>query len=428
MVSEKGGTDPPQVTVGERDGQTVLLLDQHLLLTVTPADTDHAGQPAEQLARSWADAVDRAFRQTLRERQPTYLRWAAAQAALLIGGGLILNLLFAFAVRRFGHRLGWPAQALLWLLLGLRIVNLFPQTRPLTFLLVAGPLRPLGLCLGVGLPAAVLARFWSFVLRRLFPPIPEDLSAQDRTERTFQRRATLGRVAEVTGATVIWVVAVILGVSWYGLNLSALLASAGLIGVALSFVAQDAMKDLVSGIYVLADDRFGVGDTIQVGAYQGRVERLNLRATQIRDQAGRLITLSNRSIVDVANLTARWAQVDFKVGVSYYDDLDRAQALLLQTAQALAAEQPEHVLDPPVLLGVDGFTDSSVMLRLTLRTPPGDQWAVARDLHLRVKQAFDAAGIAILNSLYAPPPAPKRTPSGAETEPATATATPVEGE
>ena len=102
-----------------------------------------------------------------------------------------------------------------------------------------------------------------------------------------------------------------------------------------------------------------------------------------------MITLSNRSIVDVANLTARWAQVDFTVGVSYYDDLDKAQALLLKTAQALADEQPERVLDPPNLLGMDAFTDTSVTLRLTLRTPPGDQWAVARDLRLRVKQAFD---------------------------------------
>jgi len=112
----------------------------------------------------------------------------------------------------------------------------------------------------------------------------------------------------------------------------------------------------------------------------------------------------------VANLTARWAQVDFKVGVSYYDDLDKAGALLLETAQALAAEWPDRVLAPPDLLGVDSFTDLSVTLRLTLRTPPGDQCAVARELRRRVKQVFDAAGIAVLNNLYAPPPAPPRGP------------------
>ncbi len=417
-VSSVGGGagQVPTVTVGTRDAQTVLLLDGKLVLTVTQADAGHAGQPPAQLAQSWADTLNRAFRQALRERQPSYLRWAFKNAALTLAAALVVNVLLRLGVRRLGHRLGWPVQALLWLVAALHVIVLFPQTRPLNILLITGPLRPLTLCLASGLPAAVLVRLWAVILRRLFPPIPEDLSAQDRTERTFQRRATLGRVAEVTGATVIWAAAVITGVSWYGLNLSALLTSAGLIGVALSFAAQDAMRDLVASLYILADDRFGVGDTIQVGAYQGRVERLNLRATQIRDLSGRLITVSNRSIVDVANLTARWAQVDFQIGVSYYDDVDRASALLLETAQALAEEWHDRVLAPPELLGVDSFTEVNVTLRLTLRTPPGDQWAVARELRRRVKHAFDAAGIAVLNSLYTPPPAPPRGPAGPKSD------------
>ena len=405
------GDQTPQVTVGTRNGQTVLLLNTHLLVTVTQADMDHANQSAAQVAQSWANTINKVFRQALRERQPSYLRWALKYAAVVLGIGLILSVLLWAGSARLGHPLGWPVQALIWLIVAVRVINLFPQTRPFNILLITGSLRPLTILLAVCLPAAVLVRIWAIVLRHFFPPIPEHLSAADRTERTFQRRATLGRVAEVTGATVIWVVALIIGVSWYGVNLSALLASAGLIGVALSFVAQDAMKDFVTGIYILMDDRFGVGDTIQVGAYTGRVERFNLRATQLRDIAGRLITVSNRSIVDVANLTARWAQVDFQVGVSYNDDIDQASALLLKTAQALADEWPDQVLDPPSLLGVDSFTDLNVLLRLTVRTPPGDQWTVARELRRRVKNAFDAAGISILNPLFAPNTAPPRNPS-----------------
>ena len=148
------------------------------------------------------------------------------------------------------------------------------------------------------------------------------------------------------------------------------------------------------------------------------MERFNLRATQIRDIAGRLITVSNRSIVDVANLTARWAQVDFQVGVSYNDDIDQATALLLTTAQTLAEEWPDRVLDPPSLLGVDSFTDLNVLLRLTVRTPPGDQWAVARELRRRVKNAFDAAGIHILNPLFAPPTPPPEANEATDSSPA----------
>ncbi len=399
-------TPPPQVTVGTQDGQTVLLLGPKLLLTVTDADTSATGKPALPLAEAWTDSINRGFAGAAAERRPEYLRWAFAWAGAYLALGLILNTALQVFVRRTGHRPGWPVQTLLWLVIVRQIINVFPQTRPYWILLVTGPLRPLVLCLVVGLPAAILVRLWGVVLRRLFPPLPEDLSPQDRTQRTAQRRITLARVAEVSGATLIWTLAGFVLISWTGLNLSALLASAGLIGVALSIVAQDALKDFVAGIYILADDRFGVGDTVAIGAYEGRVEKLNLRATQLRDMSGRLITISNRSIVDVANLTARWAQVDFRIGVSYYAELAEAQKILEDTAVKLAEDWPDRVLAPPELLGVDSFSDLSVNLRLTLRTPPGDQWAVGRELRARVKTAFDAAGIAVLNSLYPPPPNP----------------------
>ena len=411
----------PEATVGEQEGQIVLLLDGKLLLTVTEADAEASGKPTALLAQSWADGINRAFRQAEREHRPAYLRWAFEWSLLILLAGVVVNTALQIVTRRGGHRPGWPLQTLLWLLVARQIINLFPQTRPFYFGLVTGSLRPLVLCLAVGLPAAILVRLWGFVLRKLFPPMPEDLSAQDRTERTYQRRVTLARVAEFAGATLLWTFAAILVISGVGLNLSALLTSAGLIGVAISIVAQDSLKDLVAGIYILADDRFGVGDTVQIGAYEGRVEKLNLRATQIRDMSGRLITISNRGIVDVANLTARWAQVDFKVGVSYYADLAEAQKLLEETAEAVAAEWPERVLAPPEMLGVDAFTDQSITLRLVIRTPPGDQWAVGRELRARVKTAFDDANIAILNNLYAPPPAPVHAgpavtpPSAAET-------------
>ena len=403
----------PQVTVGVQDGQTVLLLGPKLLLTVTDADTSATGKPAAQLAEAWADSINRGLAQAARERRPEYLRWAFAWAGFYLTLGLILNTALQVFVRRTGHRPGWPVQALLWLVVVRQIINLFPQTRPFWFLLVTGPVRPLMLCLLIGLPAAILVRLWGVVLRRLFPPLPEDLSPQDRTERTAQRRITLARVAEVSGATLLWTLAGLVLISWTGLNISALLASAGLIGVALSIVTQDSLKDFVAGIYILADDRFGVGDTVAIGVYEGRVEKLNLRATQLRDMSGRLITISNRSIVDVANLTARWAQVDFRIGVSYYAELAEAQTLLEETAIKLAEDWPERVLAPPEILGVDSFSDLSVNLRLTLRTPPGDQWAVGRELRARVKTAFDGAGIAILNNLYPPPPNPALTnPAG----------------
>lgn len=408
---------PPTVTVESIGRAPVIKLDGQSLITVTPADVTGSGQAPDDLAAAWAARIRQALALSLRERQPAYLRWAAKQAAVFAAIGAAIHLLLWFVSRRWRTRPGAPALILLWIITVRMILDLFPQTRPATAWLFFGPLRVGMIFLLIGLAAASLARLWGFVIRKLLPPVPENLSSEEHTERTFRRRATLGAVARVTGVTVIWTAAFLFALTWAGVNLSALLASAGLIGVVISLAAQDTMKDFVAGISILSDDRFGVGDTIQSGAFEGRVERLTLRITQIRDSAGRLVTLPNRNIAEVANATARWAQVDFKVGVSYYDDLGKALDILRASAQSVADDWPERVLAPPELLGVDAFNDTHVSLRLQVRTPPGDQWVVARELRARVKARFDAAGIAIFNTLYAPPPVPTRDGSSASPAP-----------
>ncbi len=408
--------EAPQVSVDSGPEGTVLRVDKQNLLTVTDADADHAGMTPAALAGTWAQKIDAAFREALRERRPAYLRWAAKQAILLALIGLGLHAVLWLAGRRLHERLGWSLPALVWVIVVSRIVDLFPQSRPLLPFLLTGWPRPLALAVIIGLPTASLARLWGIVLRRIFPPLTGHPAGHDLAHRGVLRRITLAGVAEVTGTTLLWFVAAIIGLSWSGVNLSALLASAGLIGVALGLVAQDTLRDIIAGVSILADDRFGVGDTIQVGAWDGKVERLNLRVTQLRDASGRLITLSNRSITEVANLTAHWAQVDFRIGVSYYSDVHRALEVLTQTAQALADEWPDRLPTPPEVLGVDALTEQNVTLRLLLRTAPGDQWAVARELRLRALSAFDGAGIAVLNSLYAAPPAPS-APTHADKSP-----------
>jgi len=402
--------EAPQVSVDSGAEGTVLRLDKQNLLTVTEADADRAGVPPVMLAGTWTQKINSALREALRERRPAYLRWAARQAVFLALIGLGLHALLWLAGRGLHERFRWPLPTLIWVVVLARIVDLFPQTRPLLPFLLTGWPRPLALAVIIGLPTASLARVWGIVLRRIFPAQTEHPAGHDLAHRSILRRITLAGVAEVTGTTLLWFVAILIGLTWYGVNLSALLASAGLIGVALGLVAQDTLRDIIAGVSILTDDRFGVGDTIQVGTWSGKVERLNLRVTQMRDNEGRLITLSNRSITEVANLTAHWAQVDFRIGVSYYSDVHRAIDVLTQTAQTLADEWPERLPAPPEILGVDAFTEQNVTLRLLLRTAPGDQWAVARELRLRVKSAFDSAGIAVLNSLYAPPPAPASPP------------------
>lgn len=386
---------PPPVTTQVVGGETVILLADRAVLTVTQEDADANNESATQLAADWTTTMEKALDEAQRERRPGYWREAALEAGSIVLGALLLTLAIWLIAHRLLDKPGWPLLSLVWLVAAFLVTNLFPQTRPLHRLLGHGVIRPVGILLIMGLIAAGLSRLLTLFLRHVFPPIPDDLSAEERTERTFRRRATLGAVARITGVTIIWIIAFAISVTWMGVNLSALLASAGLIGVALGLAAQDTMKDLVAGINILLDDRFGVGDNIAVGNFSGTVETLNLRVTQIRDTSGRLITFPNRSIEAVANSTQRWAQVDFKAGVSYDASLRDAMEVMEDAASQLATDWPDRVLSPPKMLGVDAYNPTDITLRLLMRTVPGDQWAVERELRLRVKEAFDKHGISM---------------------------------
>lgn len=393
----------PEVRVITEGGSPVVTLNGEPLMTVTKADVAGYGQEPFPIAQRWARQMETALKRSLEERRPGFLRQAAIHAGGILFLGLVAHLFLWVLFRRLLDRPGWPLIAFLWLAVLLYLLDLFPQTRPAYNLLTAGVLRPFMIAGMVILGAVAVARLWSVLLNHLFPPLPATLSAEERTERTLLRRMTLIYVTRVTGITVIWILSIIAGLTWSGVNLPALLASAGLIGVALGLAAQDTMRDMVSGVNVLLDDRYGVGDVIKVGEFTGRVERFNLRVTQIRDLSGRLITFPNRTIETVANLTASWSQVDLKMKVTYRTDLRRAMDVIEETAHQLAVDWPERILAPPEMLGVNDYTGSTIEIRMIVRTTPGDQWAVERELHLRIKEAMERAHI--------PPPFPHQVVS-----------------
>ncbi len=386
----------PEVRVNP-DGEPPvdIVVGESIVLTITDADTQATGIEPQRLAETWANEIRRALAVAQEERRPDFLRRAAIAAIAWLLFGLALHLALGWLRRRWLTESGWPAVGLIWSFILGRILTLLPDTRPIYNTLVHGSLRPLTILVFVLLAAVALARIWSSLLRHAFPTDPEDLTLEERTERAYRRRTTLAGVARITGVALIWLIALFAALTWAGVNLPALIASAGLLGVALGLAAQDSMKDIVSGINILLDDRFGVGDVIEVNGLSGTVERLNLRITQIRTISGDLVTFPNREVVIVANKTSRWAQVDMKVGVAYATDLPHAMEVLVQAAMQLYSDWPDRVLAEPNMLGVDAFEGSSIVLRMLLRTTPGDQWLVGRELRLRIKQAFDREGIEI---------------------------------
>ncbi len=216
-------------------------------------------------------------------------------------------------------------------------------------------------------------------------------------EEVEQRIDTLTHVIYRTA----WLVAIVAGLITilpeFGINASALLAGAGLVGLAVGFGAQSLVKDVISGLFVLIENQYGKGDIVTIAGVSGVVEDVNLRRTLVRDLDGTQHSVPNGEIAVASNKSAVWSRANVVVGVSYGDDLEQVFGIINRTGEELAAdpEWREKIIAPPKVLGVDGFGDSSVDIRVLGDTQPGQQWAVMRELRLRLKAAFDAEGIEI---------------------------------
>jgi moderate conductance mechanosensitive channel len=222
--------------------------------------------------------------------------------------------------------------------------------------------------------------------------------------RRAQRARALGAMAESIARAVIWTMAVItiLGTT-FGVNLGPLIAGAGIIGIAIGFGAQGLVRDVLAGVAMLAEDQFGVGDTIDVGDATGVVEGVSLRTTRVRDVTGTLWHVPNGEISRVGNMSQEWSRALLDIGVAYGTDIDLAAEIIGEVAGDMAQEpgHRETFLDEPEVWGVENLGDDSVDIRLVIKTQPGRQWAIARELRRRIKNAFDAAGVEI--------PFPQRT-------------------
>ncbi|MFV0316308.1 MAG: mechanosensitive ion channel family protein [Microthrixaceae bacterium] len=231
----------------------------------------------------------------------------------------------------------------------------------------------------------------------------ERLRAEQRTLRVHKRTETLGGVLIAIARVFVWGVAFILVLGELGINLAPLIAGAGVLGVAVGFGAQKVVGDFLSGMFMIAEDQFGVGDIIDLGEATGTVERITLRTTVLRDVYGTVWHVPNGQVQRVGNMSQEWSKALLDVGVAYGTDTDRASEVLLDTANELSHDHDwaDAFLDDPELLGVETLAADAVTIRISVRTRPAEQFRVQRELNRRFKQALDAADIEI--------PFPQRT-------------------
>jgi small-conductance mechanosensitive channel len=233
-------------------------------------------------------------------------------------------------------------------------------------------------------------------LRRL-GVTPPAILASVKDPRRETRSLAISAVLSSAVSGAIWVIALISVLGTLGIALGPLLAGAGIAGIAIGFGAQSLVKDWITGIFMLIEDQYGIGDVVDVGEASGVVEEFTLRTTVLRGADGTVWHVPNGEIRRVGNRSQFWSVAVVDVLVAYDSDLTRARELLFDAATEVCAREEfvDRVLEPPAVLGVEAVTAEGVTLRLTVKTTPGAQWDLQRAIREAVKAAYDRGGIRV---------------------------------
>jgi len=213
--------------------------------------------------------------------------------------------------------------------------------------------------------------------------------------RRQARSRTLAQVLNSITTVVIGVLVTLMVLQELNFDVGPLLAGASVFGVALGFGAQSLVRDVVSGLFMIVEDQYGVGDVVDVGEASGSVEAVGLRITRLRDVNGTVWYVRNGEILRVGNQSQGWARAVLDVSIGYTEDIDHAEEVLLETAHQLRADErfAALVIDEPEVWGVEALTTDGVVMRVVVKTQPMQQWVVARELRRRIKMRLDAEGI-----------------------------------
>ena len=250
----------------------------------------------------------------------------------------------------------------------------------------------------------ILVLVWALigVVHKLLHRLEKTLIARGHEEgevptEAAKRAETLVRLLRQGVIIVMWVMGLLLILRQLGVDIGPVLASAGVVGLAVGFGAQNLVRDVIAGFFMILENQVRVGDVAIINGTGGLVERINFRTIVLRDLSGIVHTFPNGTITTLANMTREWSAFVFEIGVAYKEDTDKVVEVLKQVGAEL--RQDSHfgplMLDDVEIFGVDKFADSAVVIKGRTRTLPIKQWDVGREFQRRVKKAFDRAGIEI---------------------------------
>jgi len=263
--------------------------------------------------------------------------------------------------------------------------------------LIGTPLAVLGLLLfGLALRWVLQRLVLRLASRAERGVIPDRLDALAAARRA-QRAATMATLFNSIITIVLIAVVGTMILSEIGVNIAPIIASAGIIGLALGFGAQSLVKDFLAGIFIFMEDQYGVGDVVDLGEAVGSVEAVTLRMTRLRDVNGTVWYVPNGEIMRVGNQSQNWSRAVIDVNVGYGEDLVRVQQVLRDVAHDLWDDEDfkDVIIEEPEVTGVESLAADAVTVRVMVKTAPLQQWAVARALRQRIKTRFDHEGFEI---------------------------------
>ncbi|MBP9865238.1 MAG: mechanosensitive ion channel family protein [Candidatus Omnitrophica bacterium] len=248
------------------------------------------------------------------------------------------------------------------------------------------------LILGIG---AVFFRLLKMGIQKLELVISEKEVLRE-SEATL-RFKTLLALCQWTGSILIGVCLIYMFLENLGIDMSPLLAGAGIAGLAFGFGGQYLIRDVINGVFILVEGQFWINDVVKIGEYGGLVEAVNLRITRLRDLEGRVIYIPNGEIKSVINFTKEYSQALLDIGVAYKENVDQVMTVLREIGAQMRQDPyfGKLILEDLEMLGVDAFADSQVMIKCRFKCLPIKQWEVAREFRRRIKNRFDELGIEI---------------------------------
>jgi len=240
-------------------------------------------------------------------------------------------------------------------------------------------------------------RVMRFILNRLKKRLIKRAEKGEKPEESGKRIHTLMNILHSVFKIILWLVFLITVLGKFGIDIAPILASAGIVGLAIGFGAQELVRDFISGFFILLENQIREGDVAIINGTGGLVEKVELRTTTLRDFSGVVHVFQNGKINTLSNMTKEWSAMVFDIGVAYKENTDQVIEIMKNIGEELQndTEFGPSILEPIEVFGLDQFGDSAIVIKARIKTKPVQQWNVGREYRKRLKYAFDKQGIEI---------------------------------